>query len=234
MPAEAPLLETRELRLAYGDVPVFSGMTLRWNAGDGPLALTGPNGAGKSSFLKACLGLLRPAAGALRVLGYPVSARGFRSALRSVGWIPQQRPASSLRLTVAELVDIGHCAGASASFVSRRADRAGAERAMQLCGVERLSRRAVQDLSGGQFQRACIARALASGPRLLLMDEPTNFLDRDSRSAVIGLMDRFVSEGICAVAIVSHDPELIGLCSRFWRFDGGRVDEIDRTLAAAP
>jgi len=226
------LLESRRLELSYRGVPVLTDLNLRWSAADGPLALTGPNGSGKSTFLKACLGLLKPRSGELRVLGRSRSDRDFRAVLRSVGWTPQQRPPPALRLTVSEMVGLGRDASARPFRPASAEARAAVEQAMALCGIGDLGRRAVQELSGGQFQRASIARALAGGPKLLLLDEPTTFLDRESRAAVTALLERLIADGFGAIALVSHDPDLLGLCSRFWGFADAAVAEIGRREVA--
>jgi ABC-type cobalamin/Fe3+-siderophores transport system ATPase subunit len=94
---------------------------------------------------------------------------------------------------------------------------------MSLCRIDNLGALAVQEISGGQYQRASIARALATDAELLFLDEPTTFLDHDSRLGVRKVIEDILKEGKVALAIVSHDAALFDLCSRLWYFFDGTV-----------
>ena len=221
--ADGMLLECTGLSLGYRAVPVVSGLDLSWSAGEGPLGITGPNGSGKSTFLKACLGLLRPLGGELKVLGSRPGTKIFRRNLRRIAWIPQQKDPGALRITVRELVGLGR--GASVPPFGRfsAADRKAIDEAMGLCRIGDLGSLAVQEISGGQYQRASIARALATDAELLFLDEPTTFLDHDSRLGVRKVIEDILKEGKVALALVSHDAALFDLCSRLWYFFDGTV-----------
>jgi len=223
-----PAIEAVDLTLAYGSRTVVSGVNLRFGADAGVIGLAGPNGSGKSTFFKACLGLVTPKAGVVRVFGECESSRLFRDALRMVGWAPQQRAPGTLRMTVRELVSLGRCAKAGLFRPLTAGDRAAVEEAMETAGIADLSKRPTQELSGGQLQRANIARALAAKPRLLLLDEPTTHLDRESRRSVIILLEKLASGGRVAMAVVSHDPEALALCGRYLAFADGGVKEATR------
>ena len=227
--AEAPAaVEASDLRLAYGDRTVLSGVRFRMAADRGMVALAGPNGSGKSTFLRACLGLLPPREGTLRLFGAAPGSRAYRSALRLVGWAPQQRAPGSLRLSVRELVSVGRCAGAGLFRRLGAEDRAAVEAAMETAGIAGLADRATQELSGGQLQRANLARALVSAPRLLLLDEPTTHLDAESRGSVVALLEKLAAERRVAIAVVSHDPGVLALCDRFYAFGDGSAREARR------
>ena len=222
-----PAVETVNLHLAYGSRTVLSDVTVRLDAG-GVVGLSGPNGSGKSTLIKACLGLVKPKAGSVRIFGESSGSRRFADALRLVGWAPQQRAPGSLRLTVRELVALGRCAKIGLFRAYRAEDTAAVERAMEIAGVADLAHRPTQELSGGQLQRANIARALASEPRLLLLDEPTTHLDKESRASVVGLLERLVAERRVAMAVVSHDLAVLALCGKYLAFSGGAVREVAR------
>ncbi len=239
MDGQADLIGCSLLEIGYPGRAVAGGITGSWTAGTGALALTGANGSGKSTFLKTCLGLLKPRDGELRILGNTAAAstadRAFRHTLQCVGWVPQQRAPGGLRLKVRELAAMG--------LWARRRPRVGpgsngaeedtlaVEEALRACGISELADRAVQELSGGQYQRASIARALAGKPRMLLLDEPTAFLDRDSRKSILELLAEITELGGPSVALVSHDPELIALCGRFWLFEENAMVVVDRQKA---
>jgi ABC-type Mn2+/Zn2+ transport system ATPase subunit len=223
-----PAVEAIDLELAYGSRTVLSGVNLRIGADSGVVGLAGPNGSGKSTLVKACLGLVKPKDGCVRVFGEGSGSRRFADALRLVGWAPQQRAPGALRLTVRELVSLGRCAKAGLFRRLGTGDAAAVEAAMETAGVADLAGRPTQELSGGQLQRANIARALASEPRLLLLDEPTTHLDRESRASVVALLERLAAGRRVAMAVVSHDAAVLELCGRYLAFSGGGVREARR------
>ena len=218
-----PVLEARSLSLSYGEREVLSGVEMTFYRGDGVLALTGPNGSGKSTFLRSCVGLVAKRAGSLRVLGREIGGLGFRQALRAVGWAPQHRSVGGIELTVRDYVGFGRRAGRGLLSPFGTSDRSAVDAAMETCGIAELANRAVRELSGGQYQRASIARSLASDPELLLLDEPTTHLDADGRRSVADLLARIFSERKLTLALASHDPALLALCDTFWAFSGGNV-----------
>ena len=223
-PAAVAALEARGLALAYGGLAVLSDVSLCLEAGESA-GFLGANGTGKSTFLKACLGLLRPRAGELSVLGTPAGAAGFRRVLTGVGYVPQQRPAGALPLTVREAVAMARCGIVGLGRRLGAADRAAVEAAIERVGLAALAARAVQELSGGQYQRMAIARALAMEPGLLLLDEPTSSLDRDGRAEVLRLVEGLRGSGAFTLVLVSHDQELLSTCGRFFVFEAGTVRE---------
>lgn len=217
-----------ELCVGYGGPPVLSSLNLAWKHGSGPLAFCGANGTGKSTLMKACLGLLKPACGSILVLDSDPVHRHFRKKLRNIGYTPQQRPPGLLRLSVRELVSMGRAAALKPLQSFSSTDTDAIDHAMELCAVDGLSDMAVQELSGGQFQRSAIARAMAMEPELLFLDEPTTFLDKESRRSVVKLLEKLVLEQHTELVLISHDRALLELCSSFWSFGSGSAVENDR------
>lgn len=226
--AASPAIEAAGLALGYGGRRVLDGVTLTIPRGAGAVALVGANGSGKSTFLRACLGLASPMAGRIGVLGTDSRSRGFRGALKRVGWVPQQRPTGALRLTVREFVYLGRHAASGFGLFFGAADREAVDGAMETAGIANLAGAQVQELSGGQFQRASIARALAGAPELLLLDEPTTHLDRESRALVLGVIGSIRCAGKTTIVVVSHDPAVLGLCDSRFAFARGRVEPAGR------
>ena len=223
-----PLLSVVNLTLGYGRVAVIEGASFRIPGGKGTiLGLRGPNGAGKSTFLKACLGLHPPTAGSIRLLGLSPGDGRFRSLYARLGYVPQSRPPGQLRLTVAEAVGLGRYGRIGFLGRARPEDRSAIARAMERAGISNLARRAVQELSGGQYQRVAIARALAAEPELLLLDEPGSHLDADGRSGIVGLLGSLIREKAASMLLVSHDPELLAQCGAFLDFGGGGIGVAD-------
>lgn len=163
------------------------------------LGVVGPNGSGKSTLLKVVLGLIRPSAGRVRVLGTsPARAR------RHVGYVPQYAAFTrSFPITVADVVRSATLRPWQPWPRYRAEQRAAADAAMAEVEVDALAGRTVDQLSGGQLQRVLIARALAVRPALLLLDEPTASVDPRAERAFFELLRRLNER--MTIVVVSHD-----------------------------
>lgn len=225
---DAPLLEARHLCLGYGSVPVLDDVSLCLPRRGGHIVgLRGPNGAGKSTFMRSCLGLHTPSSGSVRLLGATPAGPGFGRVLARIGYVPQSRVAGQFRLTVAEVVGLGRYGRIGFLHRRRQADRDAVAAAMRRAGIEHLSSKAVQELSGGQYQRVAIARAIAAEPELYMMDEPGSHLDADGRAGIVALLASLASEGTASMLLVSHDPQLLGLCDSYIDFEDGHAGVSD-------
>ncbi|MCS7173454.1 MAG: metal ABC transporter ATP-binding protein [Armatimonadetes bacterium] len=173
------------------------------------LGIIGPNGAGKTTLLRVMLGLVSPSRGLVRLFGEDL--RSFRSWHR-IGYVPQRSVPYEARLpaTVLEVVLSGRIGRVGLGRRFTRADREAAERALLTVGMERYRDRPVARLSAGQQQRVQIARALATEPELLILDEPTVGVDVEAQEQFYGLLHRLNGEGVTLV-LVSHD---IGVVAR--------------------
>ncbi len=223
-----PLLVAEGLSLGYGPVKVLEDVSLRIDGERGRIVgLRGPNGAGKSTFLKACLGLHAPSAGTLRLMGLMRGERGFRGLLSRLGYVPQSRPPGQLRLSVEEAVGLGRYGRIGFLGRTHADDYRAIRAAMERAGIGALARRAVQELSGGQYQRVAIARALAAEPELLLFDEPGSHLDTAGRRGIVELLGSLAQEKAASMLLVSHDRELLALCDTYLDFGKSRVGMSD-------
>lgn len=202
--ASSPAVELRGVSFAYGEAPVLLDVDLTVERGEF-LGIIGPNGGGKTTLLKLLLGLLRPDAGRVRVLGRaPAAARG------SMGYVPQTASfAADLPVPVRDVVLMGRLGPGLRIGRWTEADRAAARRAMERLELTELADRPAGRLSGGQVQRMLIARALAMEPELLLLDEPTSGVDVRMGESLYGLLREMAGE--VAVLLVSHD---VGVISR--------------------
>jgi len=212
------------LSLGYGNKTVLSSVRLHIREGE-ICGFQGPNGSGKSTFLKACLGLLRPGSGSLRVLGCAPGGRGFVATLGRLGYVPQQRPPGALRVTVREAVSMGRYGLAGLGHPLRPEDKRAVETALATTGLSDLANVPVQELSGGQYQRANIARALAMEPDLLIFDEPATHLDARGRDDVVALLKELATRRRAGMILVSHDEDLLALCDRIFMFGSGAIQE---------
>ncbi|HVV91857.1 MAG TPA: ATP-binding cassette domain-containing protein [Hyphomicrobiales bacterium] len=183
------------------------------------IGLLGPNGAGKTTLMRAALGLVRPARGAIRVLGAPVG-RGNPA----IGYLPQSRSGlGDLRLNGREVVTSavdGHRWGLPVGRARARA----ADRALDLAGAQALADRPLGAMSGGERQRLLIAQALVGEPRILLLDEPLISLDLAHQKATIELVRRLRDELKLTVLFSAHEVNpLIGAIDRVLYLGGGHA-----------
>lgn len=222
---EPPVISARGVFAGYGKRPVLKGLSLNVEAGS-LTGLCGPNGAGKSTFLRLCLGMLHPKEGSLSVLGALPGRVSFRASLLRIGYVPQNAYGGSLPVTVREAVSMGRYGKAGFCRRLSREDRECVEEAMKATGITELSSRRVGELSRGQAQRVAIARALAMRPDILLLDEPTASLDRESSVELIKTIKfRREYRHITAV-IVSHSAETLCECGTVYRFTDGRAEKL--------
>jgi ABC-type Mn2+/Zn2+ transport system ATPase subunit len=200
--ADPAALEVREARVAYPDEPdreALHGVTLRVPAGM-HVALVGPNGSGKSTLLKAVAGVLPLRSGEIRVHGQPVAACLHRVAyLAQRGEIDWRFPVDVARLVMTgRYVHLGWLRRPAAE------DRQRVAEALDRLGIEHLAQRQIGQLSGGQQQRALLARALVQEADVLLLDEPLNAVDAETRAKVAEVMGELHREGRTVVA-ATHD-----------------------------
>jgi putative ABC transport system ATP-binding protein len=199
-----PLLEAGGLRVERGGRILFDGIGLVVGLRE-RIAVTGPSGSGKTSLLAVLAGLAAPEAGQVRRAGRPVTP----------GRLPDQTAAVlqgyglvSL-LTAAENVEITlRAAGTRA----REAMTVAADALAEL-GLGEHADHLIQELSGGQQQRVAVARALASGPELLIADEPTAEQDAVTRELVLARMFAVAADG-GSIVLATHDPEVSARCDR--------------------
>lgn len=192
------------VRVRRGEVEALTDVNLTVERGDF-LAVIGPNGGGKTTLLKVLLGLIRPDAGTVTVLGGPAG----RSA--GVGYLPQSAEAGrDFPVTVLDLALMGRLGRRRRFFRDREEDVAKARAALALVGMTSFEDRRASELSGGQRQRVLIARALAAEPELLLLDEPANGVDARGREELYDAL-RELNRGM-TIVMVSHEVGVVARC----------------------
>jgi len=169
------------------------------------IGVIGPNGAGKTTFLKLLVGLLEPSRGTVRLFGTPPRGAGA-----VIGYVPQH-PAQDLSfpITVQQVVLMGLLSRARYGRRYTAADRGRADEALTVVGLPDAGSRQLRELSGGQRQRVLLARALVSGPRLLLLDEPLAGVDLCAETGFYELLNTLKKS--MTILMVSHD---VGVVSR--------------------
>jgi ABC-type cobalamin/Fe3+-siderophores transport system ATPase subunit len=187
-------------------VPLFSGLRLAVRAGE-CLGIVGPNGSGKTTLVRLLAGLLPPAGGRVLLEGRPISEVAPRERARRLAAVLPEAPLL-FNFSVLEIALMGRAPHLGTWGLEGAADYDAARRALADVGLAGLEARAVHDLSSGERQRAILARALTQEPRILLLDEPTAFLDLKHGIAVYEILARLQRERDLTVVVVSHDLHL--------------------------
>lgn len=213
-------LEVRGLGARLGGSYVLQGVDLRARTGE-ITALVGPNGSGKSTLLRAIAGLV-DSSGDIEFEGVSLGALDPRERATRVAYVPQVS-ALDAPLRVHDVVLQGRFAHRGIFAATTDADIAAAEEAMERAGVEMLADRPVTELSGGERQRVFVGRALATGAKLLLLDEPTSAQDIAQVLALRAVMAELAESGK-TVLVALHDlSEVRELAHHVALMDAGRV-----------
>jgi zinc transport system ATP-binding protein len=181
------LIAAENLSLSHGSDEVLRDVSLSISEGE-IVTVVGPNGSGKTTLVRALLGVVKPGAGRVK----------RRPDLR-IGYVPQKLAIdASMPMTVCRFLSL-----------PRRRSRDRVEEVLRLSGIEGLENRQMAALSGGQFQRALLARALLGDPHILILDEPTQGLDQIGEANFYRLIARVRAETGAAVLLVSHDLHVV-------------------------
>lgn len=198
---DAPAIDIRDLTVGMqGDNRLaLSGVSVAVPVGS-RVALVGPNGAGKSTLLKSIVGLIRPQSGSILIYGMPVGG-----CLHRVAYLPQRGEIDwRFPMTVRELIGTGRYVHLGWMKRLSPADQTLVQHEIDRLNLHDLADRQIGQLSGGQQQRTMLARALVQGADLLLLDEPMNAVDADTRRVLHRVLDELRTEGKTAV-IATHD-----------------------------
>ena len=198
-----PRIAVEHLCVRLGEAEILHEVSLVVGEGEF-LTVIGPNGAGKSTLLRCLDGILAPSSGRVLIDGRSVEDFARRELARTVSYVPQP-DAGPVDYTVRSFVEMGRYPHVGAWAALTEADAEAVTRAMELTGVAELADRSISSLSGGERQRASIAAALAQGGSILLLDEPTSFLDYRHQVQILDLLDRLHLENGLAIVAVTHD-----------------------------
>ena len=217
------ILSARGLSVRYAGAPRRALDDVTFDAVPGQLlAVTGPNGSGKTTLLRALLGLVRPESGTALVGERTVEMWGREALARIVGVVPQ-REETVFPLRVSEMVMLGRYARLGPLAAAGAADRDAVTRALERCDATELADRRVDELSGGEWQRVRVARAIAQEPRVLILDEPTASLDVRHEMELFELVRELVDDGLTGV-VITHELNLAArFADRMLLLDQGRV-----------
>jgi branched-chain amino acid transport system ATP-binding protein len=218
MSGPAPILELRNLEVCYGKLRALNGINLQVRAGE-VVALLGANGAGKTTTLRAICGLLTPASGDIFYCGRSIAKRRPDLIVRDgIAHSPEERHVWP-ELTVHENLTLGAYCCSDRAVAAQRFESVLArfprlrDRLSQLAGL----------LSGGEQQMLAIGRALMSGPKLLLLDEPSLGLSPRMSQEVLGALRELCAQGITIVIVEQNVHSALSVASRAYVFETGRI-----------
>jgi zinc transport system ATP-binding protein len=205
--ANQPLISLNDVSFSYGSEPALDHISLDIHRGE-YVGVIGPNGGGKTTLLRTMLGLIRPQSGAVKLFGQ--APHEFKEWWR-LGYVPQKATNFEARfpITVEEVAMLGRVAKVGIGRRFTAADKQAVDHALEQANITNLRKRPITELSGGQQQRVFLAKALASEPEILLLDEPTVGVDVKSQDEFYQLLSRLNREQHLTLIMVSHDIDVV-------------------------
>ncbi len=221
MNAAAPvLLRAQDLGLRVGGRRVLDGLTVELSGGTWT-AIVGPNGAGKSTLLQLLAGLRAADSGSVWLAGRPLADWPPRERAQRLAWLAQQGEADG-QIAAREVVRLGRLPRHGLFGAADASDEAAVQQAMVETECTALASRRLDELSGGERQRVLLARALAVGAPVLLLDEPTTHLDAPHQRALLRSLAARARDGAAVLAVL-HDVTLALAADRLLVMDQGRL-----------
>ena len=210
-------IQIESLSFGYDDSYIFENLNFSYDSRDF-LAIIGPNGGGKSTLLRLMLGILEPKSGKISI-----DSKSPKLSKELIGYVPQYIPVNkTFPMSVLEVVLMGRLRGGLFKFYSK-ADKNMAMQALEMVGMREFSSRGIGALSGGQRQRVYIARALVSGARILMLDEPTASIDTQGQAQIYTALKEINQSNVGVIAI-SHDINMaINFASKVAYVSNGSV-----------
>jgi iron complex transport system ATP-binding protein len=217
-----PILSLNGVGFGYGSESVLENVNLQVSPGQ-VLGILGPNGCGKSTLLNLMDGILTPKRGAVLVYGKPIQGMQRSEVARKIAMVSQEHH-FRFDFSVLEVALMGRFPHMGRLQFESSKDMEAVRDALQATQCLDFAERSIHELSGGERQRVLIARALAQEPSLILLDEPTSFLDLKFKREIFRLIDRLRSQKTLGVVVVSHDIDLVAqFCTRIAMLKGGTI-----------
>jgi len=193
-------IEIKKLSVCYNRTDAVNNLSMTVKDGEF-VNIVGPNGGGKTTLAKSILGLIKTKNGSIGIYG-----SNNRKNRKLIGYVPQKAETEKdFPITVTQAVETAFLKAGLNPFKKLKEDeKSNVTECLKLLGLEDLADRQINQLSGGEFQRLLIARALCRKPRLLLLDEPTANIDPHSAQKIMEILEKINSDG-CTIILISHD-----------------------------
>lgn len=207
MPIEHPFIEAKNVSFAYNSNTVLDSVSFTIDKGD-YVGIIGPNGGGKTTLLKILVGLLDPQSGEVKIEGVPIAEFKNKS---HIGYVPQRVAEESVSFpaTVYEVVESGRVGKKGLFSRLGEEDTSNINQALKIASIENLKDKLMGQLSGGQRQRVHVARALASQPEILILDEPFVGIDITAQEDFYAFLKDLNENRNLTIIFVSHDINVI-------------------------
>ena len=215
------ILQAHRLAIGYGTTRIVEDLSFAPPAGR-VTALIGPNGCGKSTLLKAFARILKPLHGELTLDGQAYAGLSARQLARKIAFLPQVLPVPE-GVSVRQLVAYGRSPHNSLWGRLSGSDQSRVAQAMQRLELDNLADRALADLSGGQRQRAWLAMVLAQDAAVVLLDEPTTYLDISHQVELLDLMRELAAEGKTVITVLHDINQACRYADHLAVMQGGRL-----------
>ena len=221
MSKNRPLVEIDRLSFSYRSTPFIQDLELAIG-GECATALLGPNGSGKTTLLKLVLGLLVPTSGCVRLRGEELHRMKRKDLARRLAYVPQVHR-EAFGYSVFDVVLMGRMP--HTSFFARygEADRRCTREALEKLAITHLAERPYTEISGGERQLTLIARAVAQGADIFVMDEPTNGLDYGNQLRLLDRIGRLASEGYTFIYTTHHPDHALAVADQVVMMKAGRI-----------
>jgi len=218
-------VEVNNLSFSYGPKAILSNLSVWVNTGEF-FGIIGPNGVGKTTLLKLIAGLLKCDHGDIKIFGEPLSRIPINKRAQLISYVPQENY-FYFDFSVLDVVLFGRHPYLKSMERPKKHDIEKAIEALRFTDGLELKDRNIMELSSGERQRVVLARALASEPKILLLDEPTSYLDMTHQVDIINILKKLNQEGI-TIVLLSHDINLTSLvCNRLLLLSEGKVVACD-------
>lgn len=228
MTRERNTVEVKDVRVSIDRIEVLRGVSLsirkkeRW-------AVIGPNGAGKSTLIKVIAGLLRPVNGSVQIVGNDLRSFNPRKRALVMAYVPQ-KPDGTIPYTVYDFVMLGRYASIGLLGQPTTEDRQMVETAAGICDVQHLMARTMNTLSGGELQRVLLTGAVAQNSPILLLDEPTAFLDPAHERLFFDALERLHENRDLTTIMITHDVNsALYQCSHIAALRSGKLEFAGKT-----
>lgn len=208
------------------DIPLLENISFTLNRGQKGLII-GENGAGKTTLLKLLTHQIRPTKGEILFCGKNMNENSSYSSIhKEISYLPQIQMQPEIAIEVEESVLLGLW-GKTFSYWKRssKTDKDKARNALKMVGMEHFSHKDLRTLSGGERQKVAIARAIIRTPTLLLLDEPTTYLDKESKREIISLLDELQKKLLFTMLLISHDSLNKENIERVFQLDNHTLEE---------
>jgi ABC-type Mn2+/Zn2+ transport system ATPase subunit len=204
-------IELFDIHVKLGETSVLSGVSVEAKPYEF-VSLVGSNGTGKTTLLKVANGMIRPFRGIVKMLGHELWPSGNgngNGARKEIGFVPQRSVSRRFPIRVDEAVLMGRYGKIGLMHKPSQIDMDRTREALEIVGMTRFAGKLIHELSGGEQQKVALARALAQEPSILLLDEPTTYLDADSQSEIMATIHTMHQQRGLTTLLVTHDPHWI-------------------------